>query len=41
LEVMDGRAAIHVADQPLLPVSTDFRTWDTLVNRLKSVAIKS
>jgi hypothetical protein len=41
LEVMDGWAAIHVADRPLLLVSTNFRTWDTLVNRLKSVAIKS
>jgi hypothetical protein len=26
---------------PLLPVSTDFRPWDSLVNRLSSVAIKS
>jgi hypothetical protein len=38
---MDGWAAIHVAGQPLLPVSTDFRTWNTLVNRLRSVAVKS
>jgi hypothetical protein len=37
---MDGWVAIHIACQPLLPVSTDFRTWDTLVNRLRSVAIK-
>jgi hypothetical protein len=37
---MDGRAAIHVASQPLLPVSTDFRTLDTLVDRLRRVAAK-
>jgi hypothetical protein len=41
LEVMDGRAAIHVASRPLLLVSTDSRAWHTLVNRLRSVAIKS
>jgi hypothetical protein len=40
LELMDGRSTIHLAGRPLLPVSTDFRTWDTLVNRLRSVAIK-
>jgi hypothetical protein len=33
--------AIHVASQPLLPVSTDFLTLDTLVDHLKSVAAKS
>jgi hypothetical protein len=46
---MDGRVAIHVADwaaidvacRPLLPVSTDFQTWDNLVNRLRSVAVMS
>jgi hypothetical protein len=38
---MDGRAAIHVAGRPLLLVSTDYWTWDSLVNRLRSVAIKS
>jgi hypothetical protein len=38
---MDGRMAIHVADRPLLPVSTDFLTLDTLVDRLRSVATKS
>jgi hypothetical protein len=37
---MDGRAAIHVAGRPLL-VSTNSQTWDTLVNQLWSVAIKS
>jgi hypothetical protein len=41
LEVMDGRAAIHVASQPLLPVSTDSRAWFTLVNQRMNVAIKS
>jgi hypothetical protein len=41
LEVMDCRAAIHVASRPLLPVSTDFRTWDSLVNWLRSIAVKS
>jgi hypothetical protein len=40
LEEMDGRAAIHVAGRPLL-VSTNSQTWDTLVNQLWSVAIKS
>jgi hypothetical protein len=30
--LMDGHSAIHVAGRPLLPVSTDFQTWDTLVN---------
>jgi hypothetical protein len=41
LEFMDDRVAIHVACRPLLSISTDFRTWDTLVNWLRSVAIKS
>jgi hypothetical protein len=41
LEVMDGLVAIHVSRQPLLPVSTDFQTWKTLVNRLRSIALKS
>jgi hypothetical protein len=41
LELMDGRAAIDVASRPLLPVSTDFRTWDTFVNRLRSITVKS
>jgi hypothetical protein len=41
LEVMDGRAAIHVADWQLLLVSTDFWTLDTLVDHLRSVAAKS
>jgi hypothetical protein len=39
--VMDGRAAIHVTGQPLLPVSTELRTLDTLVDCLRSVAAKS
>jgi hypothetical protein len=30
-----------VAGRPLLPVFTDFRTLDTLVDRLRSVAAKS
>jgi hypothetical protein len=38
---MDGRVAIHVAGRPLLPVSTDLRTLDTLVDCLRSVATKS
>jgi hypothetical protein len=38
---MDGRAAIHVANQPLLPVFTDSRAWDTLVNQHMNVATKS
>jgi hypothetical protein len=38
---MDGRAAIHVAGWPLLPVSTDFRIWDTLVNQLRILTVKS
>jgi hypothetical protein len=38
---MDGRVAIYVAGRPLLPVSTNFQTWDTLVNRLRSIAVKS
>jgi hypothetical protein len=37
---MVGRAAIHVAVRPLLLVPTDFQTWDTLVNQLRSVAVK-
>jgi hypothetical protein len=41
LELMDGRAAIHIAGQPLLLVSTNFWTWDTLVNRLRSIAVNS
>jgi hypothetical protein len=36
--VMDGPTAIHVAGRPLLPVSTDYRAWDTLVNRFRRVA---
>jgi hypothetical protein len=38
---MDGRAAIHVAGQPLLLVSTDLQTWNTLVNELRCIVIKS
>jgi hypothetical protein len=38
---MDGRAAILVAIRPLVLVSTKFWTWDTLLNRLRSVAITS
>jgi hypothetical protein len=38
MEVMDGWVAIHMAGRPLLPVSTDFRTLDTLVDYLRSVA---
>jgi hypothetical protein len=38
---MDGRAAIHVASRPLLSVSTESWAWDTLVNQLRSVAVKS
>jgi hypothetical protein len=38
---MDSRAAIHVVDRPLLPVSTDYGSLDTLVDRLRSVATKS
>jgi hypothetical protein len=38
---MDSQTAIHVAGRPLLPVSTDFRTLDTLLDRLRSVATKS
>jgi hypothetical protein len=30
-----------VAGWPLLPVSTDFRTLDTLVDRLRSIVAKS
>jgi hypothetical protein len=30
-----------VASRPLLPVSTDSRAWDTLINRLRSVSVKS
>jgi hypothetical protein len=41
LELMDGWAAIHVAGWPLLLVSTDFQTLDTLVSCLRSVAAKS
>jgi hypothetical protein len=41
LEVMDDRSAIDEAGRPLLSVSTDFRTLDTLANWLTSVAIKS
>jgi hypothetical protein len=37
---MDGRAAIHVASRPLLQVSTNFQTLDTLVDHLRSVAAK-
>jgi hypothetical protein len=40
LEVVDSRAAIHVAGQPLLPVSSDPQAWDTLVNRCMNVAAK-
>jgi hypothetical protein len=38
---MDGRATIHVAGRPLLPVSTNYQAWDTLVNQLMSVSVKS
>jgi hypothetical protein len=38
---MDGWAAIHVAGRPLLPISTDSRAWDTLVNRRMNIAAKS
>jgi hypothetical protein len=38
---MDGRVAIHMAGRPLLPLSTDSQAWDTLINRLRSVAVKS
>jgi hypothetical protein len=38
---MDGRAAIHVAGQQVLPVSTDSRAWDTLVNQPMNVATNS
>jgi hypothetical protein len=38
---MDSRAAIHMASRPLLPVSTNFWTLDTLVDQLRSVAAKS
>jgi hypothetical protein len=38
---MDGRAAIHVADRPLLLVFIDSRALDTLVNRRVNVAAKS
>jgi hypothetical protein len=38
---MDGRAAIHVACRPLLPVSTDPQAWDALVNRCMNVVTKS
>jgi hypothetical protein len=41
LEVMDGWAAIHVADWPLLPVSTDSQAWDTLVNQRMNIAAKA
>jgi hypothetical protein len=41
LELMDDWVTIHVAGQLLLPVSTDFRTWDTLVNWLRRVAVMS
>jgi hypothetical protein len=34
---MDSRVAIHVADRPLLLVSTDSQEWDTLVNRRMNV----
>jgi hypothetical protein len=37
---MDGRAAIHVAGRPLLPVPIDYRAWDTLINRRMNVAAK-
>jgi hypothetical protein len=38
---MDGQAPIHTAGQPLLLIFTDFRTLDTHVDRLISVANKS
>jgi hypothetical protein len=41
LEVMDSRVAIHVAGRPLLLVSTDFRTLDTLIDHHRSIATKS
>jgi hypothetical protein len=41
LELMDSQAAIHVAGWPLLLLSTNFWTWDTLRNWLRSIAVKS
>jgi hypothetical protein len=41
LEGMDGRAAIHMADRPLLPGSTDFQHWTPHVNRCSNVIVKS
>jgi hypothetical protein len=38
---MVGRPSKWSAGRPLLPVSTDFRTLDTLVDRLSSVVTKS
>jgi hypothetical protein len=38
---MDGRMAIHVVGQPLLPVSTDSRAYDPFLNRRVNVATKS
>jgi hypothetical protein len=38
---MHGRAAIHMAGRPLLMVSTDFWTLDTLIDHLRIVAAKS
>jgi hypothetical protein len=38
---MDGRAAIHMAGRPLLPVPIDSQAWDTLVNRRMNIAAKS
>jgi hypothetical protein len=38
---MDGWAAIHTADRPLLPVSTDSRAQDPLLNQRVNVATKS
>jgi hypothetical protein len=41
LSVMDGRLGVPVAVRPLLLVSTDSQTQDTLVNRRMNVAAKS
>jgi hypothetical protein len=38
---MDGRVAMHVAGRPHLPVSTDSRARYTLVNRLRSIVVRS
>jgi hypothetical protein len=38
---MDDRAVIHVIGWPLLLVSTDSQAWGTLVNLLRSIAVRS